>query len=286
MTGANNVIWIVGASSGIGLALARAYAQTASESNPVSLILSARRQALLQQIQTDLEHPFPHLSVFVQPMDISDESSVMAASHTIAERFHGVNQVLINAGTCEYINSVAIDMDSVKRVMNTNFFGALNVVNGALPLLRRAAVNKPSQAQLVFVSSSVTYQALPRAGAYGASKAALSYFAESLKLDLQHEGIDVRVVSPGFVSTPLTDQNDFPMPGKVSAQEAAQRMIAGLQTSTFDVHFPRRFTWPLKVISWLPYRFKHWLLGKTSRHVPPDNPAGKDEQTATTQFTD
>jgi len=254
-------IWIVGASTGIGLALAEQYAEQG-----LHLIISARRRSVLEQVKSDLLANYPDCAVSVVELDTSEATSVNLARKRLADELGFIDSVIINAGTCEYINSVNIDTDCVKRVMDTNFFGALNIVNASLPLLRFARQKSNAKPQLVFVSSSVTYQALPRAGAYGASKAALRYFAESLALDLQHEGIDVRVVSPGFVKTPLTDQNDFPMPARISANTAAQRIIAGLNGQRFDVNFPKCFTWSIKLISCLPTGFKHWLLGKTSRH--------------------
>lgn len=254
-------IWIVGASTGIGLAIAQQYASQGHH-----VIISARRRSVLEQVKTDLLSDYPECEVSIAELDTSEAESVSLARKQLQEELGYVDTVIINAGTCEYINSVKIDMDSVKRVMDTNFFGALNVVNASLPLLRLTRQKTQNKPQLVFVSSSVTYQALPRAGAYGASKAALTYFAESLKLDVQHEGIDVRVVSPGFVKTPLTDQNDFPMPARVSASTAAQRIISGLNGQRFDVNFPKRFTWAIKLVSLLPTSLKHWLLGKTSRH--------------------
>jgi NAD(P)-dependent dehydrogenase (short-subunit alcohol dehydrogenase family) len=195
---------------------------------------------------------------------------VAAAAKEIRTYTESLDQVIINAGTCEYIDSEEIDVGVVKEVMDTNFFGALTVVNASLPLLRaknELSSHLQKQPQLVFMSSSVTYQALPRAGAYGASKAALRYFAECLRLDLQHEGIDVRVVSPGFVKTPLTDKNDFPMPFRISAEQAAQRIEQGLNGKQFDISFPRRFTRLLKLISFLPDGLRFKLLGKSSRHA-------------------
>jgi NAD(P)-dependent dehydrogenase (short-subunit alcohol dehydrogenase family) len=151
--------------------------------------------------------------------------------------------------------------------MDTNFYGALNVINASLPLIREAKKIRIHAPQLVLVSSSVTYQALPRAGAYGATKAAIRYMMECLKLDLQHEGIDIRVVSPGFVKTPLTDKNDFPMPFRISADDAAQRIVKGLSGKAFDIHFPKRFTFILKALSCLPDSWRFKLVGKSSRHL-------------------
>lgn len=254
-------IWIVGASTGIGLALAKSLA---AENR--TLFISARNLAQLQAAAVDMQG-----IVVPLPLDVTNSTAVSAAGKQILEQGDGLDMVIINAGTCEYIDSREIEIEVINRVMETNFQGALHVMDAALPLLRRARDLQPArgtklQPQLVVVSSSATYQALPRAGAYGASKAALRYFTECLKLDLQHEGIDVRVVSPGFVKTPLTDKNDFPMPFIVSQEQAASFILKGLNAKRFDIHFPSRFTLALKWVALLPDALRFKWVGKMSRH--------------------
>ena len=252
-------IWIVGASSGIGEALVRQL-----ENPDCTIFISARNEQKLLDIAQASSN-----KLIVLPLDVCDETTVNRASAHIQSITNALDQVIINAGTCEYIDSNKIDISVVKNIMNTNFFGALNIVNAALPMLRhkiQLASNAKTLPQLVFMSSSVAYQALPRAGAYGSSKVALRYFAECLKLDLQHEGVDVRVISPGFVKTPLTDKNDFPMPFRVSAEQASSRIQKGLKSKHFDIAFPRKFTSLLKFISILPDTWRFKLVGKSSRH--------------------
>ncbi|MEJ2761064.1 MAG: SDR family NAD(P)-dependent oxidoreductase [Gammaproteobacteria bacterium] len=251
-------IWLIGASSGIGLALAEELA-----SDDRVLYLSARHRDALDELANRL----PGRTVSL-PLDITDKESLDGAAKIIGDQGTGLDMVIINAGTCEYIDVGDIDIAAARRVMDTNFWGALFTVSAVLPLLRTARLMRPStRPRLVFVSSSVTYLALPRAGAYGASKAALRYFAESLRLDLQHKGIDVRVVSPGFVKTPLTDRNDFSMPFLMDADRAARCIVKGLAGSRFDIHFPGRFTRLLKTVALLPDFLRHRLLGGLSRHT-------------------
>lgn len=249
-------IWVIGASSGIGLEVAKQYAVQGHQ-----VWMSARNETLLAGVAAG------HKGLLPLPVDITDVQALKSAVSLIKYKSHSLDKVIINAGTCEYIDSYEVEKDKIRRVMETNFFGALNVVNAVLPLLRQTkAINPVFNPQLVFVSSSVTYQALPRAGAYGASKAALRYFAETLQADIVHEGIDVRVISPGFVKTPLTDKNDFPMPFLLTADDAAQRMIKGLEGKKFDIHFPKRFTFGLKLLSILPDWIRLPLVAKASRH--------------------
>ncbi len=254
---AKKSIWIVGASSGIGASLV-----TALDEVNTQIFVSARN---LNKIST----LFPACASRIIPveLDVVDESAVKEAIDKISAHTTHLDSVIVNAGTCEYIDSVSVDVESVKRVMDTNFYGALNVINASLPLIREAKKISIKPPQLVVVSSSVTYQSLPRAGAYGASKAAIRYMMECLKLDLQYEGIDIRLVSPGFVKTPLTDKNDFPMPFRISADEAAKRIVKGLKGKAFDIHFPKRFTFILKALACLPDSWRFKLIGKSSRHI-------------------
>ncbi len=248
-------IWIIGASSGIGLALAKAYAQAGHK-----VIISARSQSKLEEIAQDTKNIVP------LALDMTQDDSLRGAMDYLAQHNIYLDKVILNAGTCEYIDSYEIERDTVRRVMETNFFGVLNVLHFLLPWLRAGQAQSIASPQLVFVSSSVTYQALPRAGAYGASKAALRYFVETLRADLVHEGFDIRIVSPGFVKTPLTDVNDFPMPFLLSAEDAARRIVKGLDGQSFDVHFPKRFTWLLKFLGHLPDFLRLKLVAKASRH--------------------
>ena len=244
-------IWIVGASTGIGKAVALLYARQGYR-----VFVSARSQQTLDALvmnNADLQG-----ELLALPMDMTDVSSITQAIAFIKGYETSLDKLIINAGICEYVDDVIVDIELFRRVMDTNVFSAIQISNQSMALL------KP-KSQLVFVSSSVTYQALPRAHAYGASKAALRYYAECLKMDVQHQGIDVRMISPGFVKTPLTDKNDFDMPFIIDSEEAAKRIVKGLNGKKFDIHFPKRFTLLLKLFSILPDAFKFKVLGKLTR---------------------
>jgi len=255
-----SVVWIVGASSGIGRALALEYAKH-SPTKP--LYLSARSEDKLQALKAEIEALGATAEVL--PLDISKPDQLLEAEARLASKDIAISTAIINAGTCEYMDSHAPDVAMARRVFETNYLAAVELSRICLPLLRKAK-QQSEQASLVFVSSSVTYQALPRAHAYGASKAALRYFAECLRVDWQLEDIQVQVVSPGFVDTPLTEKNDFEMPLLISSADAAQRIYAKIGTSRFDIAFPKRFVAGLKVFSMLPSALRFKLLGKMSRH--------------------
>ncbi|MEA2119526.1 SDR family NAD(P)-dependent oxidoreductase [Halovibrio sp. HP20-50] len=233
-------IWLTGATSGIGEALAR---KLIAQGHHV--VLSARNAEALDALCQD------HPNAYPLALDISDRQAVLAAGQRIKERLGSLNLALFNAGTCEYLNAQQFDMALVERVFTPNLFGTLYGVEAALPLLR-AARQEGLPARLAATSSASAYLALPRAEAYGASKAAVSYFLESLRLDLDQEGIDVSLIHPGFVKTPLTERNDFPMPMQVTAEQAADAIIAGLIKGRLDIHFPRRFTYIVKLLGILP----------------------------------
>lgn len=233
-------IWLTGATSGIGEALAK---RLLSEGH--RMVLSARRQEKLDALCQG------HDNATALALDVSDRDAVQAAGQRIEAELGGLDLALLNAGTCEYLDARDVDMALIERVFTPNLYGTLYCVEAALPLLR-AARREGRPATLAATSSASAYLPLPRAEAYGASKAALSYFLESLRLDLAAEGIGVSVIHPGFVKTPLTEKNDFPMPMQVSAEQAAEAILKGLAKGRRDIHFPKRFTYLVKLLGILP----------------------------------
>lgn len=240
-------IWLTGATSGIGEAVAK---NLIAEGHHV--VVSARKQAALDALCEG------HPNAYPLALDVSDRKAVLAAGRQIGEQLGALDLALFNAGTCEYLDAQQFDMDLVERVFTPNLFGTLYGVEAALPLLR-AARKEGKPARLAATSSASAYLPLPRAEAYGASKAAVSYFLESLRLDLDQEGIDVSLIHPGFVKTPLTERNDFPMPMQVSAEAAAEAIINGLVKGHLDIHFPRRFTYLVKFLGILPPGLRRWI---------------------------
>ncbi|MDE1165053.1 MAG: SDR family NAD(P)-dependent oxidoreductase [Pseudomonas sp.] len=242
-------IWLTGASSGLGGALAQALLAQGHQ-----VAISARSLAPLKL----LERQFPG-QVLVVAGDLTDRDQVGAIGQRIEEHWGALDSVILNAGTCEYMDTRQFDAGIIERVIKTNLMASAYCIEVSLPLLR-----KGSLPHLVGVSSSVTYLPLTRSQAYGASKAALRYLYESLRVDLAHEGIDVTVVSPGFVDTPLTAKNDFPMPMKVSADTGARYIAERLHKRPLEIAFPTLFISILRVLAWLPMRLQ---LGIAKRMV-------------------
>lgn len=251
------VVWLVGASTGIGEALAHQLAHKLDKQGG-HLIISARSESKLKNIAS------LHPNVSVVTVDVTDQKQVNDAGILIEAKFSALDLVIFNSGTCEYIDVEDFSSSTCQQVMTTNFFGLTNIVEVALPLLSSHCnkTDTKEKSQLAIVSSSVSVLPMTKTQAYGASKAAVSYFAEAMKLDLAKKNIDVSLISPGFVKTPLTDRNDFPMPMKISVDEAAGEIIRGLDRRLWDIHFPKRFTWILRTIVRLPVSIKHKILLK------------------------
>ncbi|WP_444999871.1 SDR family NAD(P)-dependent oxidoreductase [Halomonas mongoliensis] len=240
-------IWLTGATSGIGRALAL---RLLADGHRVAL--SARSESALAELAEG------HPDALLLPLDVSDRAAVAQAGERLAKAFGGLDLALLNAGTCEYLEARSFDVDLVERVFTPNFHGAIYCIDAALPLLRRARA-EGGRPLLAATSSAAAYLPLPRAEAYGASKAALSHFLESLRLDLHGEGIDVSLIHPGFVKTPLTDRNDFAMPLRIEADQAAEAILQGLARRRLDIHFPRRFTLLVKLMGLLPPALRYRL---------------------------
>lgn len=233
-------IWLTGASSGIGEALA---VQLASQGH--QLIITGRRQEALDA----LVKKYPE-RMLAASADTTSKDDLEAIQDSL-DHFGDLDMAILNAGTCEYLEITDYDSRIIEANVMTNVVGTARSLDIALPALR-ATRAKGKPATLVIVSSSAWWFPFARAEGYGASKAALTYFAHALRADLAAEGIDVVVVSPGFVKTPLTDRNDFPMPFIISSEDAASRIVKGLEKGKTEIAFPRRFTWLLKALGALP----------------------------------
>jgi len=175
--------------------------------------------------------------------DVVEQSQVM----DIAETLPALDMLILNAGNCEYINDpVHFDSALFKRVIDTNLISVGYCLEHWLPKVKK-------HGQLAFTSSSASFLPLSRAEAYGASKAALTYLAKTLSIDLAPHSIDVSVINPGFVKTPLTDKNDFDMPGMANVEQAANAIIKGLDKRKHTINFPTTFTVILSLIASLPF---------------------------------
>ena len=182
---------------------------------------------------------------------MQDRADCLAALAALPE----LELVILNAGTCEYIDANNFDAASFERVICINLIGLANCLQALIPKLAAGS-------SLSLMGSSSSYLPLPRAEAYGASKAAIEYLAKTLAITLGKEGIHVSYIAPGFVETPLTDLNDFPMPMRVDVEFASRRIRQGLERKQSEIHFPRLFTGLMKTLALLPNAWQRFLLSK------------------------
>lgn len=234
-------ILITGSTSGIGQKLAISYLQQGHH-----VVCCGRNEQALEELQLS----YPQLAT-VLCFDIQDYQDIQQKISTIDK----LDLAILNAGTCEYIDMPHFDAQAFQRVLNTNVLGVANCLEALIPKMNKGS-------RLALTGSSSSFVPLPRAEAYGASKAAIRYLARTLTMTLKPLGISVSHIAPGFVKTPLTDQNDFPMPMRIEADDAASRIIDGLAKGKSDIHFPRRFTGLLKLIASLPMGCQQWLITK------------------------
>jgi short-subunit dehydrogenase len=233
-------VWLVGASTGIGAALAQALAGRGAR-----LALSARNADKLESLGI--------AAALILPCDVTATASVAAARARLMAAWQGVDLVVYLAG--DYVPMVAADFDLARaeQVVASNFNGAMKLAASVLPDLQAGS-------GIAFVASVAGYRGLPKALAYGPGKAALIHFAECLHLELAPRGIGVWVINPGFVATRLTAQNDFAMPALLTPDQAAQEIIAGFASVNFEIHFPKRFTRIMKLLALLPYAWSFPLI--------------------------
>lgn len=248
-TADTSICWVTGASSGLGRALALQLAQQGHW-----VIASARNHQALAQLAA--EHAGPG-RIFSLPLDVTRTEDVVAAARLIDRTLGRIDRLIANAGCCEYLDFPHPDWRAIERVFAVNFNGAVNCIEAALPLLRQS----PQRGHIVGVVSQVVNAPFTRAEAYGASKAALSYLLDSLRLDLANE-IDVTAIYPGFVDTPLTAKNDFTMPFLMDADEAARRMCRAIERRVVKMSFPHRLSAVLWLARLLPGLWRRAMKNK------------------------
>ena len=214
------------------------------------MAISARNETALRAISAPGAPPF-----LVLPLDVTDPASIAAAWARLTQEWPALDRVIYNAGAYEPMGARHFDLAKIERMLDVNLHGALRVLAHVVPafLARNAG-------SIALVGSVAGYRGLPSALGYGASTAALIHLAENLQADFAHTGVTAQVFNPGFVKTRLTDKNDFAMPYIITPQRAAEYIVQGLQSGRFETHFPKRFSWVLKLLSWLPYPLYFALL--------------------------
>jgi len=234
-------VWLVGASSGIGLACAKALHAAGAQ-----VIVSARDLGTLSEWAATCKSQ--GLPVELLSLDVTDALQVKYVARQVAAGGK-LDFLLYCAGHYRAQRATDFDLTDMLRHQDVNYNGLLRVLDAVLPMFLQQGFGHIS-----VVSSVAGWRGLPNGLAYGPTKAAVTHVAETLYMDLQDKGIGVSVVNPGFVATPLTAQNNFQMPALLTPEQAAEAMLAGWSQGLFDIHFPKRFTGWLKLMRLLPYR--------------------------------
>lgn len=230
-------VWLVGASTGIGRAVAQALHREGAR-----VFISARNQANLDEFAGS------HPGVTALPLDACDTQAVNAAAQQVFAQ-GPLDCVLYCAGYYRELRATAFDLEEMLEHQRVNYAGALHVLDAVLPRMLAQG-----SGHISLISSVAGFRGLPKSLGYGPTKAALINLAQTLYMDLRAHGIGVSLVNPGFVETPLTAQNQFAMPALISPERAASEILAGWRKGQFEIHFPRRFTLWMKTLSLLPFR--------------------------------
>jgi short-subunit dehydrogenase len=239
-------IWITGASSGIGKALALKFAEENWQ-----VAISARRKELLDELAQNV-----NISSF--PLDVTNDNSVNTAFSNILNEFSNLDLCIFCSGAYDPKLEKEINKEQIKKIMNINFFGVLNCIKTVEEYFK----NK-KEGHISIVSSVAAYRGLPNSSGYGPSKAALTNLTESLYFDFKKHNVRISLISPGFIKTPLTNQNTFNMPFIKTPTFAANKIYNGLiKSNAFEIHFPKELTVFLKFLRILPYRIYLFLINK------------------------
>ena len=233
-------IWITGASTGIGKALAIKFAE-----NGWNVAASARRENLLKELNDINEN------IHSYPLDVNKIDDCKSTAQQIIKKLGKIDICVFGTGIHDPKSEKKFNLEKIRKIMEVNFFGTMNSINSIYDYF-----SDKKEGQISIVSSVAAYRGLPVAGAYCSSKSALTSFAESLYFDMKRKNVKVSVISPGFIKTPMTDENDFPMPMIRSAEYAADKIYLGLlKKKGFEIHFPKSFTFIMKITQILP----NWL---------------------------
>ncbi len=236
----NKTILITGASSGIGHSLSLKFAQ-----NGWQVIAAARRIRLLNSLSKQIKN---NKAIKPIKIDITDDKLLSSSISKIIKKYGVPNIIFLNAGTNNPNSNHIVSMEELRKIFEINFFGTINCVSKFLPHIK----NKKN-IQIIIMSSVAGYRGLPYAAAYCSSKSAVTTYAEAIHAQCNQFGIKIRVVNPGFIKTPLTDKNEFPMPMIMSSEKAADILFKKfIKSKSFEINLPFMFCFIMKILKILP----------------------------------
>ncbi len=249
------VVWVTGASSGIGEALSLELCRRGAR-----VAVTARRAERLADLVARIAATGGKAAAF--PADIEDAQSLAETVSAIQRWAQPIDILIANAGTHIPSYPQNFNASEYTQLMSINYGGMLNTLAAVIPdmVQRRAG-------HIVGVASLAGFRGAPSAAAYGASKAAMIHFLESARFHLEREGLQVSIVNPGFVKTPLTDKNKFYMPFRITSERAACIICDGLERQRKEIAFPAPFSWALKLGRVIPYGLYERVIGIACRSL-------------------
>jgi len=240
-------IWITGASSGIGKALAIKFANEGWQ-----VAASARRENLLNELVEE------NSNIHSFPLDVTDKDKTKIVFQNILKKFKDLDICVFGTGIHDPASEKKLNNETFRKIMEINFFGTLNCILAVDSYFRER-----KKGEISIVSSVAGYRGLPAAGAYCASKSALISLAESLVFDFKRFNVRISVINPGFIKTPMTEKNKFKMPMIKSPEYAAQKIFLGLtKKNSFEIHFPKSFTFGMKLLKIMPNWLYFFIVGR------------------------
>lgn len=239
-------VWLTGASSGLGEYTARSLARLGC-----TVSITARSKDKLDAIAAD----YPNVHVY--EADVTDHERILAIVDQMETASGPVDLTVFSAGTWFQGSIKDLQVENFRKTFDVNLMGTVYCLDAILPRMRQRGGGHVS-----WIASVAGYGGLPNAASYGASKAAMIHFAETAYPELARENIHVSLINPGFVRTPMTDKNDFPMPFLMEPEDAAEKIVAGLKAKKFEIAFPWQLVTILKIMNHLPYWLYFWIIKK------------------------
>jgi short-subunit dehydrogenase len=248
----DKTVMVTGASSGIGRGLALELSRRGAK-----LGLIARRAEKLAELVWEIEAT--NGKAIALPADVMDVNSLAAAATQLRSTFGPIDVLIANAGVGATVDAAELKGSTVAGVINVNVLGAANSVEAVVPeMVQRGS------GQLVVISSLAAYRGLPKSAAYCASKAAVSAFFESLRLDLKPRGIDVTIIHPGFIKTPLTAGRHAQMPFLMELEDAVQKIISAIEKRKKSYAFPWQLASIVRAGMLMPNFMYDWISRRNS----------------------
>jgi short-subunit dehydrogenase len=243
-------LWLIGASTGIGAALAPDLVREG-----VILAISSRNEAELNNV-ADAAASF-NIRPLVKPLDVTDPEAIKRVHAELTADWGRIDVLFYNAGSWLRAPVENFDPENAARQVEVNLIGMMRAVGAVLP-----DMVSMRDGRIVGMASVAGYRGYPRAAGYSSSKAGAIAFLQSIRLELKRYGVGVTTINPGFVKTRLTDRNHFAMPFMVSTEEASRAIVQGLKDDDTEIHFPKRLSWPLKLLTALPTPLYESLAGR------------------------